>query len=82
MKLDGRNDFRNYAYWADGKRQDPKVGMGSFKELDKTVTWTAMVGKYFTAIAVPASSTTASSSIPASSSRASTGPSSPSRGPF
>ncbi|MGA2478309.1 MAG: membrane protein insertase YidC [Spirochaetia bacterium] len=55
-KLDGRSDFRNYAYWADGKRQDPKVGMGSFKELDKTVTWAAVVGKYFTAIAVPASS--------------------------
>jgi len=52
-KLDGRNDYRNYAYWADGKRQDPKVGMGSLKELDKQVSWTGIVGKYFTAIAVP-----------------------------
>ena len=52
-KLDGRNDFRNFAYYADGKRQDPKVGMGQLKELDKSVTWTGIVGKYFTAIAAP-----------------------------
>jgi YidC/Oxa1 family membrane protein insertase len=52
-KLDGRNDFRNYAYYAEGKRQDPRVGMGQFKELEKKVTWTGVVGKYFTAIAVP-----------------------------
>jgi YidC/Oxa1 family membrane protein insertase len=56
-KLDGKSDYRNFAYWADGKRQDPKVGMGSFKELDKTVTWAAVVGKYFTAVAVPAATT-------------------------
>jgi YidC/Oxa1 family membrane protein insertase len=52
-KLDGRNDFRRYAYWADGKRSDPGVGMGGFKELDKTVTWAGIDGKYFAAIAVP-----------------------------
>ncbi len=52
-KLDGRNDYRNYAYWADNKRQDPRVGMGALKELDKRVAWTGIVGKYFTAIAVP-----------------------------
>jgi YidC/Oxa1 family membrane protein insertase len=52
-KLDGRNDYRNYAFWADNKRQDPRVGMGSLKELDKRVSWTGIVGKYFTAIAVP-----------------------------
>jgi YidC/Oxa1 family membrane protein insertase len=51
--IDGKNDFRNYAYWADGKRQDPKVGSGALKELDRRVTWTGIVGKYFTAIAVP-----------------------------
>jgi len=53
LKLDNRNDFRNYAYWAENKRQDPGVKMGSFKELDKNFTWTAVVGKYFTAIAQP-----------------------------
>ena len=53
LKLDNRNDFRNYAYWAENKRQDPGVKMGSSKELDKHFTWTAVVGKYFTAIAVP-----------------------------
>jgi len=52
-KLDGRNDFRKYAYWADGKRSDPGVGLGGFKELDKTITWAGIQGKYFTAIAVP-----------------------------
>ncbi|HUI68913.1 MAG TPA: membrane protein insertase YidC [Spirochaetia bacterium] len=52
-KLDGRNDFRKYAYWADGKRQDPGVGMGQIKEVNKTVTWAGIEGKYFTAIAVP-----------------------------
>ena len=53
MKLDGRNEMRGYAYWADAKRQDPRVGMGALKELDKRVTWAGIVGKYFTAIAVP-----------------------------
>ena len=52
-KLDNRNDYRNYAYYADAKRQDPKVGMGQLKEVDKNVTWAAIVGKYFTAVAVP-----------------------------
>lgn len=52
-KLDGRNEMRGYAYWADAKRQDPRVGMGALKELDKRVTWAGIVGKYFTAIAVP-----------------------------
>jgi YidC/Oxa1 family membrane protein insertase len=53
LKLDGRNEFRNYAYWAENKRQDPGVKMGFSKELDKRFTWTGVVGKYFTAIAVP-----------------------------
>ncbi|MGO9307426.1 MAG: membrane protein insertase YidC [Spirochaetia bacterium] len=53
LKLDGRNDYRNYAYWAEGKRQDPGVKMGATKELEKDFTWTAVVGKYFTAIAQP-----------------------------
>ncbi|MGA2640729.1 MAG: membrane protein insertase YidC [Spirochaetia bacterium] len=53
IKLDGRNDYRNYAYWAENKRQDPGVKMGSSKELEKDFTWTAVVGKYFTAIAQP-----------------------------
>jgi YidC/Oxa1 family membrane protein insertase len=53
VKLDGRNDYRNYAFYADKKRQDPKVGMGQLKEIERRVTWTGIVGKYFTAIAVP-----------------------------
>ena len=53
VKLDGRNDYRNYVFWAGKKRQDPRVAMGQLKESDAQVTWTAIVGKYFTAIAVP-----------------------------
>jgi len=52
-KLDNRNEFRNYAYWAENKRQDPGVKMGTTKGLDKDFTWTAVVGKYFTAIVQP-----------------------------
>jgi YidC/Oxa1 family membrane protein insertase len=53
VKLDGRQDSRTYAYWAENKHQDPGVKMGATKELDKRFTWTGVVGKYFTAIAVP-----------------------------
>ena len=52
VKLDNTHDSRNFAFYADGKRQDPKVGMGQVKEVDKRVTWAGIVGKYFTAIAV------------------------------
>ena len=54
-KLDGKNELRTFAYWADGKRQDPKVAMGAanVKELDKNLTWAAITGKYFTAIVNP-----------------------------
>jgi YidC/Oxa1 family membrane protein insertase len=53
LKLDGRNDYRNYAYWAENRRQDPGVKMGTSKPLEKEFTWVAVVGKYFTAIAQP-----------------------------
>jgi YidC/Oxa1 family membrane protein insertase len=53
LKLDNRNEMRNFAYFADAKRQDPKVGMGQLKEIERRVTWAGIVGKYFTAIAVP-----------------------------
>ena len=53
LKLDNRNDYRNYAFYENGKRQDPRVALGQMKTLDKQVRWTGIVGKYFTAIAVP-----------------------------
>jgi YidC/Oxa1 family membrane protein insertase len=54
-KLDGKNEYRNFVYWADAKRQDPKVAQGAanVKELDKNITWAGVVGKYFTAIVNP-----------------------------
>jgi len=50
-KLDNTHDFRNYMFYADGKRQDMKVDIGQAKE-GKKVTWASIVGKYFTVIAV------------------------------
>jgi YidC/Oxa1 family membrane protein insertase len=54
-KLDGKNELRAFAYWADGKRQDPKVAVGAanVKELDRNLVWAGITGKYFAAIANP-----------------------------
>ncbi len=54
-KLDGRNDFRSFVYYGDGKRKDLGGLSGSTKELDQQVTWAGIVGKYFTVIGVPGS---------------------------
>lgn len=54
-KLDGKSEYRHFAYWLDGNRQDPKVAVGAanVKELDKNITWAAVVSKYFTTIVNP-----------------------------
>jgi YidC/Oxa1 family membrane protein insertase len=54
-KLDGKSEFREFSYWLDGKRQDPKVAVGAanVKELDKNLTWAAVGSKYFAAIVNP-----------------------------
>jgi YidC/Oxa1 family membrane protein insertase len=54
VKLDNKNEFRKFAYYADKKSQDPGVKTGATKVLDKDFTWTAIEGKYFAAIAQPA----------------------------
>ncbi len=51
-KLDNRNEYRHYLYYADGKRRDAKLDRGPV-ELDRRVLWTSIVGKYFGVIAVP-----------------------------
>jgi YidC/Oxa1 family membrane protein insertase len=52
-KLDGRNDYRSFVYYVDGKRKDLGALSGNTKEVDQRVTWAGIVGKYFTVIGVP-----------------------------
>jgi YidC/Oxa1 family membrane protein insertase len=52
-KLDGRNDYRSFVYYADGKVTDLHGQSGNTKEIAQRVTWAGIVGKYFTVIGVP-----------------------------
>jgi YidC/Oxa1 family membrane protein insertase len=57
-KLDNRNDFRNFVYYAPnakGTLERKKEGAtgGKTKVLDQRVTWAGVIGKYFTLLAVP-----------------------------
>ncbi|NOY08246.1 MAG: membrane protein insertase YidC [Spirochaetes bacterium] len=52
-KLDGRNEYRRFIYYAGGKKKNVRVGKNSVHIQNKRVTWTAIIGKYFTVIAVP-----------------------------
>jgi len=52
-KLDGRNEYRKFMYYAGGKKKNVKVGKNSVHVQNERVTWTALLGKYFTVIAVP-----------------------------
>ena len=53
-KLDRRNEYRNYIYYADGKKRKVKI---SKKEklgfIEGRANWAAIAGKYFTVIGVP-----------------------------
>ncbi|MFP4484524.1 MAG: membrane protein insertase YidC [Spirochaetaceae bacterium] len=51
--LDGRNEYRNFYTYDDGKRDTLRISQGDRRTLDETVRWVSIVGKYFTAIAVP-----------------------------
>ncbi|UCG00039.1 MAG: membrane protein insertase YidC [Spirochaetaceae bacterium] len=51
-KLDRRNEFREYLYYADEKRENVRMKQES-KQIDRRVTWAAIAGKYFAVIAVP-----------------------------
>jgi YidC/Oxa1 family membrane protein insertase len=54
LKLDGRNDYRSFVYYAEGKRKDMGAQSGNVKELAQSITWAGVVGKYFTVVAAPA----------------------------
>ena len=51
-KLDRRNEFREYLYFADGKKQSVRMKKET-EQIDTRVTWAAISGKYFAVIAVP-----------------------------
>ena len=51
--LDGRNEFRNFRNYADGKARNQRMRREPVLAETKRVTWSAIAGKYFAVIAVP-----------------------------
>ena len=51
--LDGRNEFRNFRNYEEGKARNQKMRREPVLAATKRVTWTAITGKYFSVIAVP-----------------------------
>ncbi len=51
--LDGRNEFRNFRNYVDGKASNQRMRREPVLAQAKRVTWTAIAGKYFAIIAVP-----------------------------
>jgi YidC/Oxa1 family membrane protein insertase len=51
-KLDRRNEFREYLYYADGKKQSVRMKQET-KQVERLVKWAAVSGKYFAVLAVP-----------------------------
>ena len=51
-KLDRRTEFREYVYYADGKKEMLRMKKET-KQVDRLVKWAAISGKYFAVIAVP-----------------------------
>jgi YidC/Oxa1 family membrane protein insertase len=54
-KLDRRNEFRNYQYYAIGakKSQNLRMPKAGYIQIGNQVKWAAILGKYFEVIAVP-----------------------------
>ncbi|MDE0026091.1 MAG: membrane protein insertase YidC [Spirochaetaceae bacterium] len=51
--LDGRNEFRNFRNYVDGKARNQRMRREAVLAEAKRVNWTAIAGKYFAIIAVP-----------------------------
>ena len=51
--LDGRNEFRNFRNYEDGKARNQRMRREPVLAATKRVTWSAITGKYFSVIAVP-----------------------------
>jgi YidC/Oxa1 family membrane protein insertase len=52
-KLDRRNEFRNYMYYAEGKKKNIRTPKDGVESITSRVSWVALTGKYFELIAVP-----------------------------
>ena len=53
LKLDSRNEYRSFIYYAGGKRNDLGMLSGQFKDVEINATWVGIVGKYFTDLVIP-----------------------------
>ena len=51
--LDGRNEFRNFRNYVDGRARNQRMRREAVLAETKRVNWTAIAGKYFAIIAVP-----------------------------
>ena len=51
--LDGRNEFRNFRNYTDGRARNQRMRREPVLAEAKRVNWTAIAGKYFAVIAVP-----------------------------
>lgn len=51
--LDGRNEFRNFRNYVDGRGRNQRMRREAVLAETKRVNWTAIAGKYFAIIAVP-----------------------------
>jgi len=52
-KLGEQGEFRHFYTYRDGKRATINVPAKGDKTIDQHISWTSIVGKYFTAIAIP-----------------------------
>jgi YidC/Oxa1 family membrane protein insertase len=52
-KLDRRTEFRNYMYYAEGKKKNVRTPKEGEETIASRITWVALAGKYFELIAVP-----------------------------
>ncbi len=52
-KLDGKNEYRSFVYFSEGKRKDLGNLSGNVKEFAERMTWAGIMGKYFTVIVAP-----------------------------
>ncbi len=51
--LDKRSEYRNFMYYAEGKKHDVGIPKEGIKTLEARMAWAAIVGKYFTVIGIP-----------------------------
>ncbi|MDR2258388.1 MAG: membrane protein insertase YidC, partial [Treponema sp.] len=52
-KLDNRYEYRNYMTYVNGKRRNEKINDNKPEIISSRPAWAAIVGKYFTFIAIP-----------------------------